>query len=114
MAAGTTGGGADLGSGRAGARTPQRLSSETEAAPKTTEFLAHLAVVAGILISAALIKGGDTKGTEEFIARQAWLSVAIVTGAYLIRRGLAKSGPSEPYGGGASNEDRFTRDGDDR
>ena len=48
-------------------------------------------------VSAAAIKGGDTGGTDEFIARQAWLYVAIVTGAYLISRGLAKSGSREPY-----------------
>jgi hypothetical protein len=57
-----------------------------------------LAVIAGILISAAAIKGGDTGGTDEFIARQAWLYVAIVTAAYAISRGLAKSGSHEPYG----------------
>ena len=50
-----------------------------------------------ILISAAVINGGDTGGTDEFIAKQAWLYVAIVTGAYLISRGLAKSGTSDPY-----------------
>jgi len=41
----------------------------------------------GILISAAIIKGGDTApGTDELIARQAWLYVAILTGAYVIGR----------------------------
>ena len=49
-------------------------------------------IIAAILVSAAAIKGGDTGGTDEFIARQAWLYVAIVAGAYLISRGLAKSG----------------------
>ena len=57
-----------------------------------------IAVIAGILISAAVIKGGDTDGTDEFIARQAWLYVAIVAAAYAISRGLAKSGSHEPYG----------------
>jgi hypothetical protein len=57
-----------------------------------------LAVIAGILISAMLIKGGDSVGgTDEFIARQAWLYVAIVTAAYAVGRGLAKSGSREPY-----------------
>ena len=54
-------------------------------------------VVVAILVSAAVIKGGDTSGTDEFIARQAWLYVAIVAGAYFISRGLAKSGSSDPY-----------------
>jgi hypothetical protein len=75
----------------------RRLSTETKQAFKTTEFWAFVGVVAMILISAAVIKGGDTEGTDEFIARQAWLFVAIVTGAYLIGRGLAKSGVRDPY-----------------
>jgi hypothetical protein len=76
----------------------RRLATETKAAFKTTEFWSFVVVVAAILISAAVIKGGDTRnGADEFIARQAWLYVAIVTGAYLISRGLAKAGSSEPY-----------------
>lgn len=51
----------------------------------------------GILAAAALIKGGDSGGTDEFIARQAWLYVSIVTAAYLVSRGLAKSGSRDPY-----------------
>ena len=75
----------------------RRLTTETKQAFKTTEFWAMVGVVAAILISAAVIKGGDTGGTDEFIARQAWLYVAIVAGAYFIGRGLAKSGSSDPY-----------------
>ena len=48
-------------------------------------------------VSAALIDGGDN-GTDEFIARQAWLYVAILGGAYFISRGLAKSGSSDRIG----------------
>ena len=74
----------------------RRLTTETKQAFKTTEFWAMVGVVVAILVSAAVIKGGDTNGTDEFIARQAWLYVAIVAGAYFISRGLAKSGSSEP------------------
>lgn len=75
-----------------------RLSTETKNAFKTTEFWAMVAVIVGILIAAAVIKGGDTApGTDEFIARQAWLYVAIVAVGYMISRGLAKSGSREPY-----------------
>ena len=84
----------------------RRLTTETKAAFKTTEFWAMVGVIAGILISAAAIKGGDTDGTDEFIARQAWLYVAIVAGAYFISRRLAKSGSREPY------TDRPDRDND--
>jgi hypothetical protein len=99
MAAPTVSGaqGAATTGARTGAPVAERLATETKASFKTSEFWSFVAVVLAILISAALIKGGDTGGTDEFIARQAWLYVAIVTGAYLIGRGLAKSGSREPY-----------------
>ena len=75
----------------------RRLTTETKQAFKTTEFWAMVGVIVAILVSAAAIKGGDTSGTDEFIARQAWLYVAIVASAYLISRGLAKAGSSDPY-----------------
>ena len=81
---------------RSGGRV-RRLATETKQAFKTTEFWAMVGVVGAILVSAAAIKGGDTNGTDEFIARQAWLYVAIVAGAYFIGRGLAKSGSRDPY-----------------
>jgi hypothetical protein len=81
---------------RSGGRV-RRLATETKQAFKTTEFWAMVGVVVAILVSAAVIKGGDTNGTDEFIARQAWLYVAIVAGAYFIGRGLAKSGSRDPY-----------------
>ena len=68
---------------------------ETKAAIKTTEFWAMLVLAVTILVSAALINGGDN-GTDEFIAKQAWLYVSILGGAYFISRGLAKSGSYEP------------------
>jgi hypothetical protein len=98
-------------------RTPQvrrdgrfrRLTTETKQAFKTTEFWGMVGVIAAILISAAVIKGGDTSGTDEFIARQAWLYVAIVAGAYFIGRGLAKSGSRDPYTESVEDGDRNGR-----
>ncbi|HET9197269.1 MAG TPA: hypothetical protein VFN92_03330 [Solirubrobacterales bacterium] len=82
-----------------------RLSTETKQAFKTTEFWAMVVVIVGILVAAATIKGGDTApGTDEFIARQAWLYVAIVAVGYMVSRGLAKSGSREPYE--ADSDDR--------
>jgi hypothetical protein len=75
----------------------RRLTTETKHSTKTSELMAFVAVVAGILIAAAVIKGGDSGGTDEFIARDAWLYVSIVTAGYLVSRGLAKSGSREPY-----------------
>lgn len=86
--------GTDRSSGRSAIR---RLSTETKQAFKTTEFWAMVVVIVGILVAAASIKGGDTSGTDEFIAKQAWLYVAIVAVGYMVSRGLAKSGSREPY-----------------
>jgi hypothetical protein len=77
-------------------RAARRLVTETKQAFKTTEFWAMVGLVAAILISAAVIKGGDD-GTDQFIARHAWLYVSILGGAYFISRGLAKSGSPQPY-----------------
>ena len=83
----------------------RRLTTETKQAFKTTEFWAMAGVIVAILVSAAAIKGGDSSGgTDEFVAKQAWLYVSIVAGAYIISRGLAKAGSSDPY----------TEDRDDR
>ena len=85
----------------------RRFSTETKQAFKTTEFWAMVGVIVGILVAAASIKGGDTSGTDEFIAKQAWLYVAIVAVGYMVSRGLAKSGSREPY-------DADRDDGEDR
>jgi hypothetical protein len=82
-------------------RTPvanhvRRLSSETKAAFKTTEFVAFLAVVAGILIAAAVTKAGPGHH-DVFTATRAWLYVSIVTVGYMVSRGLAKSGSAQHY-----------------
>ena len=76
------------------ARIAER-NHETKASFKTTEFWAMVVLVVSILLSAALIKGGDN-GTDEFIAKQAWLYVSILGAGYFISRGLAKSGSYEP------------------
>jgi hypothetical protein len=77
-------------------RIARRLTTETKQAFKTTEFWAMLGLIGAILVSAAVINGGDN-GTDEFIARQAWLYVSILGAGYFISRGLAKSGSSDPY-----------------
>jgi hypothetical protein len=102
-----TGQGADLSRNRSTAtRGSNRLSTETKHSFKTTEFAAMVAVIVGILIAAAAIKGGDTHGTDAFIAKQAWLYVAIVASSYMISRGLAKSGSREPYFDDGTNQMR--------
>ena len=65
-------------------------------------------LIVAILVSAAVINGGDN-GTDEFIARQAWLYVSILGAGYFISRGLAKSGSREPYWPEGANEERPDR-----
>ena len=85
-------------------RVARRFAIETKQAFKTTEFWAMLGLVAAILVSAAVIDGGD-KGTDQFIAKQAWLYVSILGAGYFISRGLAKSGSREPYYPEGTNQD---------
>ena len=113
--AGTTGT-----SQRLATRGDARLETETKHAFKTTAFVAFVVVSLAILIAAMLIKGADptggegSGGTDEFVASQAWLYVAIVTLGYMLSRGLAKSGSREPYWGGGTNEHRDRDLGDNR
>ena len=72
----------------------RRLSTETKAAFKTTEFFAFLTVLAGILIAAAIVDETDAGG---FGARQAWLYATILTVGYMVSRGIAKAGSRQPY-----------------
>ena len=74
--------------------TARRLSTETKAAFKTTEFFAYVAVLVGILIAGAVVDSSDAGG---YGARQVWLYATILTVGYMVSRGLAKSGSREPY-----------------
>jgi len=71
-----------------------RRATETKAAFKTTEMIAYVAAVIGVLIAAAMVDESNAGG---FGAQQAWLYVTILTVGYMISRGLAKSGSREPY-----------------
>jgi hypothetical protein len=66
------------------ANTSRVTHDETKPSFKTTEFLTMLGVVVAILIAAA--------SAENFDAPRAWTLVAVVASAYMISRGLAKSG----------------------
>ena len=67
------------------ARAPHTVSQdETKSSFKTTEFVAMLGIIAAILIAAA--------AADNFDAARAWTLVAVVASAYLVSRGLAKSG----------------------
>ena len=72
----------------------RRISTETKASFKTTEFIAFVAMVIGVLIAAGIVDEANNGG---FGARQAWLYVTMLTVGYMISRGLAKSGSRQPY-----------------
>jgi hypothetical protein len=74
----------------------RRLTTETKAAFKTTEFYAFLAVLAGLLVAGNTIEGKDG-GADYFAADKVWLYVTLLTIGYLISRGLAKAGSRDPY-----------------
>ena len=74
--------------------TPVRKSTETKAAFKTTELIAYVVAVAGVLIAAAIVDESNAGGMG---AKQAWLYITILTVGYMISRGLAKSGSRDPY-----------------
>ncbi|MGW0615873.1 hypothetical protein [Streptomyces sp. NPDC002788] len=80
----------------AAAHRPRRLSTETKAAFKTTEFFVYIAAVVAVLI-ASMVVGDDEGHADYFRADKAWLYIVILTVGYMISRGLAKSGSRDPY-----------------
>jgi len=72
----------------------RRVSTETKASFKTTEFFAYLAAVVGVLVAAGIVDESNAGGLG---AKQAWLYVTILTVGYMVSRGFAKSGSREPY-----------------
>ena len=61
-------------------------TDETKASFKTTEILAFVATVAGVLVAASIDSGID--------ARLAWILVSALAIGYMLSRGLAKAGSS--------------------
>lgn len=75
-----------------------RRTTETKNATKTTEFIAYLGVLVAIIVTATLVgDGGVEDGADLFDARQAMEYITYLTIAYLVSRGLAKSGSRENY-----------------
>ena len=80
-----------------------RKSTETKAAFKTTEMMAYVAAVIGVLIAGAVIDESNAGGLG---GKQVWLYVTILTVGYMVSRGLAKSGSRDPYWSGGTNQSR--------
>jgi hypothetical protein len=87
----------DPGSRGAGGRhRGRRLVTETKASYKTSELIIWALVTIGILIAGNTIEA-EEGGPDIFGADKVWLYITILSSAYLISRGLAKSGTREPY-----------------
>ena len=69
----------------------RRVSTETKASFKTTELIAYVAAVIGVLVAAAMVDASD------FGAQEAWFYVTLLTIGYMVSRGLAKSGAREYF-----------------
>ena len=72
----------------------RRLSTETKAAFKTTEFFAYVAVLIGLFVAGAVVESTNAGGLG---AKQIWLYATILTVGYMVSRGLAKAGSRDPY-----------------
>jgi hypothetical protein len=76
----------------------RRLSTETKSAFKTTEFVAYIVGLAGILIAGAVTKASSYGADHDpFRADRVWLYVTVLTVGYMISRGIAKAGSRQPY-----------------
>ena len=73
-----------------------RRSTETKASFKTTELMAYIAAVAGVLIASAAV-GTTHAHVDYFRADKAWFYIVLLTIGYVVSRGLAKSGSREHY-----------------
>ena len=69
----------------------RRVSTETKASFKTTELVAYVVAVLGVLIASAMTD------TSDFGTQEAWFYVSLLTIGYMISRGLAKSGSRDFY-----------------
>jgi uncharacterized membrane protein len=89
----TTNHAADLGHGSTGHadravgdRRARRISTETKSSYKTTELIAFVVVVIGVLVASAVTD------VQDFGAQEAWFYVTLLTIGYMVSRGLAKAG----------------------
>ena len=85
---------------RADSNTVQRhdrLSTETKASTRTTEFFVFIAAVAAVVITAFLVGQDENTGIDPFGALDALQYITFLSIGYMVARGLAKSGSRENY-----------------
>lgn len=77
-------------------RSGRRLSTETKSAFKTTELIAYIGAVSGVIVVSYLVK--STHGhADYFRADKAMFFIVLLTLGYLGSRGMAKSGSRDRY-----------------
>lgn len=77
-------------------RPARRLSTETKSAFKTTELIAYLGAVIGVIIMSYAVKTTHDHA-DYFRADKAVFYIVLLTIGYLGSRGIAKSGSRDPY-----------------
>jgi hypothetical protein len=77
-------------------RAERVTTQETRPARKTTEFIAYVAAVLAVVVTAFVV-GADDNGVDAFGAAQALQYVTFLTIGYMVARGLAKSGSRNRY-----------------
>ncbi|WP_114423294.1 hypothetical protein [Nocardioides houyundeii] len=75
--------------GQSKALPERRVSTETKASFKSSELIAYVLAVLGVLIASAVVDASD------FGPQEAWFYVTLLTIGYMVSRGLAKSGSRE-------------------
>jgi len=84
------------GSGSALRSAGERLTTETKAFFKTSEWWTYVVIVIAILIAGNSIEG-EEGGRDFFAADKVWLYITLLTFGYMISRGIAKAGVRDPY-----------------
>ena len=74
-----------------------RLSTETKASSKTTEFYVFVAAVAAVVVTAFLVGQDENTGIDPFGALDALRYITYLSIGYMVARGLAKSGSRDNY-----------------
>ena len=74
-----------------------RLSTETKASTKTTEFFVFIAAVVAVVVTALMVGQDDSTGIDPFGAYDAIQFITYLSIGYMVARGLAKSGSRENY-----------------
>lgn len=84
---------------RRAAHAGRRVSTETKASFKTSELAVLIVLTVAILIASAVVGDSNRNGVnvDLFRASQAWWYITVLGAAYMIGRGLAKSGSRQFY-----------------